>query len=112
MARNPFSQQFIVYTDPAPNVSYEVPPNMVAVVRDITAFSLAAIGGLTASLQNSGEAPPCVFAALVGADVPWYQQWQGRVVVPAGGFISIAWSGVTDGLSAYVGGYLLLADLP
>lgn len=112
MARNPFSAQFIVYTDPAPNVSFEVPVGSLAVVRDINAYSLVAVGGLTASLQNSAEAPPAVFAALVGADAPWYQQWQGRVVVPAGGFISIAWSGVSDGLSAYVGGYLLDADLP
>ena len=112
MARNPYSQQFLVYTDSSPSVLYEVPPGYLADIRQVTAYSEAAIGGLTVSIQDSGEAPACIVVALVGAAAPWYQAWEGRVVVPSQGFISIAWSGASSGLNAYVGGFLLADNLP
>lgn len=107
MAWPVYSQQFIVYTSSAPNQSYLVPENFVAVVRDITLWDPAAGILLQVSLQNSDAAPAIVFANLSGAGVPTYEQWQGRVVCPAGGTISFATESLGADSQVYVGGYLL-----
>jgi hypothetical protein len=102
-----FSSQFIVYTDAAPNTSYEVPDGFVAVIRDFTLFTSIGATGAQLSIQNSATASSCVVAWLAAAGLEDYHQWTGRVVVPSGGFITLDVVSAGEGANSYVGGYLL-----
>lgn len=102
-----YSQQFIVRWGGDPLPAYEVPAGFTAVIRDFSFYSGAAGDIMRLYIQNSAAAPQVVAAMLEGTGAPEYQQWQGRVVVPAGGFISLAESVVGDEADVYVGGYLL-----
>lgn len=104
-----FSQGFIYYTDAAPNSDYEVPEGFTAVVRDFTVFSSLAAVDAYLIVQNNATAPQVGIASIESVGVLKSDQWQGRCVVPAGGFITISLSGVSSGTSVYVGGYLLRA---
>lgn len=102
-----FSTQLILYTDAAPNLSFLVPDGFTAVVRDFSAQTN--LGGVIAQLfvQNDVDAPLVCVAQAETAGVAGYDQWQGRVVAPAGATLSLELSTADSGTSVYVGGYLL-----
>lgn len=106
-----FSTQFIVYTDETPNESFEVPEGFTAVVRDITLW--VGVGGhyATVGFGNSVDAPIAWFAYLSEVTIANTAQWQGRVVVPGGGYINLDTGGLSYEDSVYVGGYLLRNNL-
>lgn len=102
-----FSSQLILGSDSTGYPSFDVPAGFTAVVRDFSQWDIA--GGATTELviQNSGAAPGIVSARLENAGVAAYSQWQGRVVVPEGGIISLTVTHIFAGPDVYVGGYLL-----
>jgi hypothetical protein len=102
-----FSAPFLIYTDAAPNYTFEVPTAYTAVIRDFNVF--CEVGGVAASvyIQDSEDAPACTVAFLQAEGALSYEQWQGRVVVPGGGLINLYVSSIDLETSAYVGGYLL-----
>lgn len=106
----PWSSQFILYTDSAPNLTFEVPAANVAVLRDFTAFATVAATFAQLRIQNSEAAPAITVASLELAAIEAYEQWTGRVVVPGGGVISLNLGSLAAGLEIYVGGYLLNAS--
>jgi len=104
-----FSELFVLNNPDTGYSTYQVPAGFVAVIRDFSIFAIDALslGNLAVSLS---EVAPLVIVASLGAiGETLYAQWQGRVVVPAGGFIvpQLAWVGT--GPHCYVGGYLLTA---
>jgi len=102
-----FSAQFIVYTASTPNSTFVVPDGFTAVMRD--ASVVQDVGGYAWELNfaNSEEAPVCAVDYASSLGVFEVHQWQGRVVVPAGGVIGVVFSTVGPTPSCYVGGYLL-----
>ncbi len=102
-----FSEQFILYTDTSGATAFEVPASFTAVLRDASAY--ATIGGaeVTFSVQNSEDAPQVVVAQVNPAGIAAYDQWQGRVVIPEGGLLTLQEAIVGLGLEIYAGGYLL-----
>lgn len=102
-----FSSQFIVYTDSTPNTSFEVPAGFTAVLRDFTASWTLAGTYSQVTIQNDEAAPACIVAQLEMSGLVGYDQWTGRIVVPAGGVINLVIGDAATGLSFYVGGYLL-----
>jgi hypothetical protein len=106
-----FSQGFIYLTASTPNTSFLVPEGYTAVIRQATATTVAGAAVIYFQLQNSGIAPLITWAiaTITGALENW--QWQGRVVVPGGGYIQVDdnYLGTQD--QVYVGGYLLRDNL-
>jgi hypothetical protein len=107
VARYVYSTPFIQYTSATPNNQYEVPLGYVAIVRQITVQQNEGAYSFFAYTQDSPEAPGLVFAADESAGFYNYAAWEGRVVVPGGGIITIETSTVFSSLNSYVGGYLL-----
>lgn len=107
MAWPVYSQQFLLDNASTGYSSFEVPAGFVAVVRDFSIYDT--VGGNVTKLmvQDSDAAPGICVAALEATGVAQYSQWQGRVVVPAGGIISLELVTVGDTPDVYVGGYLL-----
>lgn len=113
MAAQPvYSAQFIVSNDYTGTDEFLVPANYVAVIRDFSVWLAA--GGALAQLyiQNSEAAPAVVAAQVSTVGVPGYAQWQGRVVVPPGGLITLDSESFGTGLHVYCGGYLLAMTYP
>jgi len=106
-----FSAQFIVYTDAAPILAYEVPSGFTAVVRDFSLYTEA--GGVVGQLllADAAGSPECVVASIGALGVAAYGQWQGRIVAPGGAFLTLSLTSEDLGTSAYVGGYLLRNNL-
>jgi hypothetical protein len=102
-----FSQGFIYWSDSTPNDAFEVPAGFTAVVRDFTAVTLLGDVLIGMFVQQSASAPsiPIAYSSVLGAAQSY--QWQGRVVVDAGGFVTIAGAALGYELGVYVGGYLL-----
>lgn len=102
-----FSQDFINYNESDGDMAFEVPAGFTAVVRHAD-FSVEA-GGSVFSLtkQNSGAAPTVQFfvATLVG--LLEHQQWDGRVVIPEGGILTLYQATLGVAAQVYAGGYLL-----
>lgn len=107
-----FSSQFILGSSTDGYPSFDVPDGYTAVVRDFSIWAPAAIAFVLLEIQNSGAAAAITAAALQIAAFAGYSQWQGRVVVPGGGIISITRTSVGDSPDVYVGGYLLANTLP
>lgn len=107
-----YSAQFIVYTDAAPNTTYEVPAGATAVIRDFSAIATVAATLVQVTIQDSATAPACIVASLELAGLEQYAQWVGRVVIPAGGIITLNLGSLSAGVSSYVGGYLLTNVAP
>lgn len=108
MAREPvYSAQFINYSGSTPNTQYEVPAGFTAVVREIDYTVAAADTALGVYFANSPDAPTIWIDARTIAAVLQSEQWTGRVVVPAGGLITLDAIDVGDTVTVYVGGYLL-----
>lgn len=78
-----------------------------AVIRDFSIYSNAAIVIMLLLIQNSASAEQVVAAYLTLEGVATGAQWQGRIVVPGGGFITLDQTDVGDNCHCYVGGYLL-----
>jgi hypothetical protein len=102
-----FSSQFIVSTEAEGYPSFLVPAGFTAVVRDFSIFSTASVELAQLFIQNSDAAPAVCCASLATASAPAYAQWQGRVVCPEGGTISVTLEFVFGAPDLYVGGYLL-----
>lgn len=102
-----FSQDFINYTPETPNTSFEVPEGFTAVVRDCTYATYVGVGWAFIGKQSSVDAPTVWFASLAVDVVYNFSQWQGRVVVEQGGYISLNITQLADDGCVYVGGYLL-----
>lgn len=102
-----FSAQFINYGASTPNTEFEVPSGFTAVVRDVSAFAQAGATVFDVRYQNDEDSPSIVFwgGNPIGIWVP--SQWQGRVVVPELGIISLGVESVDESFTCYVGGYLL-----
>lgn len=102
-----FSQSFIVDQGGAGYSSFLVPDGFTAVIRDFSAYSAA--GGFVAkvSIQDSLIALPVVTCYVGATGIPAYGQWQGRVMVAAGGEITVQLVTFIDQPDVYVGGYLL-----
>lgn len=102
-----YSAAFIEYTAETPNLSFEVPPGFTAVAR----FGVVSqdIGGYTASFyfQNSEEAPSITFWNSAGISEYTTSTFDGRVVIPENGIISLFLSSLGSRPQAYLGGYLL-----
>jgi len=77
------------------------------VIRDVTYWADVAATLVQVAIQDDDAAPECVVVSLEALGVGTYQQWQGRVVVPAGGIITLTVGDLSAGSSVYVGGYLL-----
>lgn len=106
-----FSSGLIYYTGATPNTAFEVPAGFTAVVRDVSVYSGVGEVNLSLYVQLS-DADPAVYVIglnTTGANVSAH--WEGRIVVGAGGTITIDIGelGYYDG--AYVGGYLLRNSL-
>lgn len=102
-----FSQGFIYYTEAAPNNSFGVPEGFTAVLRDVQ-ISCEAGGSLFAIYGDNGAGAPVytiLYLEVLGATQS--ASWEGRVVIPGGGALSLAQTTLGVGASAYVGGYLL-----
>lgn len=102
-----FSAQFIVHKSGDPYSAFEVPSDMTAVIRDVTAWSTAGAFWVTVTIRNSLIAPQVTAPVAQGSGVPAYGQWQGRVVVAGGGEIGISVVEFIGDPDVYVGGYLL-----
>lgn len=76
-------------------------------VRDFSMWTAEGAAIAQLLVQNSGAAPAITMAAVSTLGVATYDQWQGRVVVPAGGILSVTISELSSGPDVYVGGYLL-----
>lgn len=107
-----YSAAFIEYSAATPNESFDVPAGFTAVIREFTTYDEA--GGFITwcYIQNSAAAPGFVVASLQGVGVAQYDHWQGRIVVPGGGIISINASVLGNDGQIYVGGYLIRNVLP
>lgn len=106
-----FSSQFIVASELDGISSFLVPAGFTAVVRDFSSWFSAGGAVVQLVVQNSEAAPGVTVAAVGAAGVAEYSQWQGRVVVPAGGIMTVdtTYLGATPDI--YVGGYLLRNNL-
>lgn len=102
-----YSVPFIIYTPSTPNNTFEVPDGFTAVVRDMEAALDIGEAVIQLGFQLSGIAPVCYPVILQPEGIYGYQQWQGRIVVPAGGFVEFSASSLGDSPYIYVGGYLL-----
>lgn len=102
-----YSAPFIQYTAETPNLSFEVPPGFTAVAR----FGVVSqdIGGYTASFyfQDSEAAPSITFWNSAGISEFETATFDGRVVIPENGLISMFLSSIGSRPQAYLGGYLL-----
>lgn len=102
-----YSAAFIQYTASTPNSTFEVPAGFTAVARYGTV--LQDIGGYAAGfyLKDSEAAPGMFFDYASGLEVFQVHDWNGRIVVPAGGFLGISLTSIGDQPAVYLGGYLL-----
>lgn len=107
MANPVYSSQLILGSDSTGYPSFDVPADFVAVIRDASQWDISGGAITEVVVQNSGAAPGIVVARLSDAGVATYSQWQGRVVVPPGGIISVTVTSVFARPDVYVGGYLL-----
>lgn len=107
MARAVYSSQLISYSATTPNQQFDVPDGFTCIVRDIDAYQNVGAWILTLSYGNSLVAPAITVVALQADGVVNYNQWRGRIVVPAGGFVRIDANVFDTSLGVYVGGYLL-----
>jgi hypothetical protein len=107
VARPLYSQGFIYYTEDTPNREFEVPAGFLIVVRQVICYSY--VGGTEMSVvaTQAGADAGIVFAALEALGVNVSDNWEGRVVVNAGGTLYLNLSAIAAGDTAYVGGYLL-----
>lgn len=103
-----YSSQLILGTSSTGYPSFDVPDGFTAVVRDFSVWDEAGGAVVQLLIQNSGAAPAITAAVLGPLGVAAYSQWQGRVVVPAGGIISCTITSVFTAPDVYVGGYLLV----
>jgi hypothetical protein len=104
-----YSKPFIYYTDSTPNTEFDVPMGFVAVLRDFTAYASAAATICQILAQGSSEADTIAVAQLELAAIAAYGQWTGRVVLPYPGIFTFVAGGLSTGVQAYAGGYLLRA---
>jgi hypothetical protein len=102
-----FSQGFIYYTDSSPNTAFQVPEGFTAVVRECDVLTTAGDTWASFNVQASDIAPVVGFALLNAVGLANSQHWEGRVVCPGGGTISIYQNTLGVGANIYVGGYLL-----
>lgn len=102
-----FSAAFVIYTDGAPNTQFDVPAGFTAVVRDVEATTELGASAFSAYFGDSLIAPGVVFAYLTTEGALQSVHWEGRVVVPGGGFIGLGQYTLGVGATAYIGGYLL-----
>jgi len=102
-----YSQAFITYAAATPNNAFAVPSGATAIIREFTAIQ--DIGGYDADLniQDSEEAPYVLVWRLKDIGIATSADWQGRIVVPGGGIITVIASALGDTPFFYVGGYLL-----
>ena len=102
-----YSAAFIQYTASTPNPLFEVPAGYTAVAR--YGSILQEIGGYAAGffLADSEIDPEMYFDYASALGVFEFHQWNGRVVVPEGGFLGVSLSTVGDSPAVYLGGYLL-----
>lgn len=110
MARPVYSEQFIVYTDAAPITEFEVPTGYTAVIRQITGLVTESLTYLQVGIQDDPSAPVCYVWSWEAVGLLVSTTWEGRVVVPALGIISLNLGSLESGTSVYVGGYLLTAE--
>jgi len=102
-----YSAAFIEYTESTPNNSFIVPDGYTAVARYLSCYQEVGAYGLLAYAANSEAAPALIFAANAAILADDLFQWEGRVVLPAGGVYTIELSTIGDGVSIYLGGFLL-----
>lgn len=107
MATSVYSSQLLIGSSSLGYPSFLVPENFVAVVRDVSAWDSAVGFVVQVLIQNSDAAEAITAVAVQDAGVPAYAHWEGRVVVPAGGTISLETTSVGGSPDVYVGGYLL-----
>lgn len=107
-----YSVQFLLWTDAAPNTTYEVPMGATAVIRQLSSYVGAGSNVWTCSIQNDDSAPAVVIGGAVLAAALGFSNSEGRWVVPGGGFISLYVQEIAVNTSIYVGGYLLPNSLP
>jgi hypothetical protein len=107
LTRQTFSRAFIVSSSAAPNWDFEVPPGYTAVIRQCTYYELAGVGVCNVIIQDSASAPQVTVCTLRQTGSAQLLAFDCRIVVPAGGFISIFPASLGTGPQVYVGGYLL-----
>lgn len=102
-----WSVPFIQYTPASPNTLFAVPAGYTAVARWGSVSQN--IGGYNASwwLRDAEDSPNNTFWA--GNSVGIYETavFEGRVVVPGGGYLGLYFSELGSTPNAYLGGYLL-----
>lgn len=102
-----FSAGFLYYAPDSPNEHYEVPAGFTAVMRDVAVYTTVGGVALYVAVRLASSAPFVNVIALGTAGVNSSNQWTGRIVIPAGGFIDLGVSSLGADDCAYVGGYLL-----
>ena len=102
-----YSVEFINATPGAGGEAFDVPDGFTAVIREFDLYTEAGDTTYVLSKQDSEIAPVLTFAALSLTGSIISAQWTGRVVVPAGGVISIYGVTIGEGASVTVNGYLL-----
>lgn len=108
MSRPVYSAQFILASDVSALPSFEVPDGYTAVIRDFTLYSSLGAAGAYLIIQNTVSAPQIVVAVIKLTGVEESGLFQGRIVVPEHGIISLETDTLGSGAEIYVGGYLLL----
>jgi hypothetical protein len=90
-------------------LSFEVPAEFVAVIRDYSLYTAAGGSDSQLIIQGAGALFGIVVASLSAVGVNVTEQWEGRVVAGSGYTISVTSGGLSVNDCIYVGGYLLRA---
>jgi len=107
VARAVYSSQFAAYQGSDVPAPFAVPTDNVAVIREVDAYAEAALGYFQVLISDDEIAPQVCIASLELSGLVTSSHWEGRVVVPGGGYIWFVIGTLGTSYSAYCGGYLL-----
>lgn len=108
MARRPvYSAAFVEYTPDTPNESFLVPEDYTAVLRYASVVQNIGAYNVLMGIANAEDAPVLDVWQVADIGVGSMAMWEGRVVIPGGGYIQMNVSAAGSSISMYCGGYLL-----
>ena len=107
MAERVYSVPFIYYTNVTPNVDFEIPEGVTAVIRDIDVYTELGASSAIVAIGNPAAGVYLNFASisLIGAGVTG--SWRGRVIATAPYHVLLDVASLDTNGCIYVGGYLL-----
>ena len=108
MAYPVYSTPLLTTAGASPLLQYDVPAGYVVVVRDISGVILLSLEeSIYFNASLDGQSTASFFQVSTSFSLADPFHWEGRVVIPQGGFVSAAGTNIIGSAQFQVSGYVL-----